>query len=319
MKTTYLIGAGASCEAIPLVNDFAAKSEEVISNLKKHELYQNGTIGLTVYEDLICELKKGKSIDKVILELLESTNYRLDILVEKIKFFVWYVILYYHKKNGYDRRVDKLLDNLLDGSGNLKRDVNILSWNYDICLELALCKRLHSMEQSLRKLQLVPFSVEQPFDYSAFNTNEFYCVKINGSTGFYYNGSNLINVVNGCNTLAELNIIDAFFKWNIEMLGGRMDFLYTINHAFEKSDIVNPYYTKALTDLCNTDKLVVIGYSFPELNYEVDWEILQSMSNLKTICLQDLGDINVRGRLKKILEGREIKIMEQEPYTFNLR
>lgn len=316
MKTTYLIGAGASCEAIPMVNDFAAKSEEVISNLKKHELYQNGTIGLTVYENLICKLKKGKSIDKVILERLEFRNCRLDSSVEKIKFFVWYVILYHHKKNGYDRRADKLLDNLFDGSGNFKQNVNVLSWNYDICLELALCKRLHNMEQSLRKLQSAAFSTEQLYDYSAFNTNYFYLIKLNGSTGFYHNGNNLINVVEGCNTLSELDIIDAFYKWSIEMLVCRMDFLYTINHAFEKSDIVYPYYRKALADLPNTGKLVVIGYSFPKLNCDVDLEILNSMSNLETIYLQNLGDVDARGRLEKILEGRDVKIVEQEPYTF---
>ena len=57
-----------------------------------------------------------------------------------------------------------------------------------------------------------------------------------------------------------------------------------------------------------TSILVVIGYSFPFFNREIDREILANMSNLKKIYYQDMYASDLMVRLQSVL-NRSIEIV----------
>ena len=61
-----------------------------------------------------------------------------------------------------------------------------------------------------------------------------------------------------------------------------------------------------------TDTLVVIGYSFPFFNREVDRKIIRSMPKLKKIYIQDYAPLNIKSRFLSILpdwQDRGIQII----------
>ena len=61
---------------------------------------------------------------------------------------------------------------------------------------------------------------------------------------------------------------------------------------------------------------VVIGYSFPYFNREIDRAIFAEMPNLKTIYIQDPSPDAVEPSLRAILpEGSNVKIQHQKDCT----
>ena len=52
----------------------------------------------------------------------------------------------------------------------------------------------------------------------------------------------------------------------------------------------------------DTEELIVIGYSFPYVNNEVDSYILQNMYNLKKVVIQDSNFADIKERIEGILE-----------------
>ena len=61
----------------------------------------------------------------------------------------------------------------------------------------------------------------------------------------------------------------------------------------------------------DTRELVVVGYSFPYVNNEMDTFILQNMSKLEKVVVQDLNFEDVKERIEGIIEPtkRNVKIV----------
>jgi hypothetical protein len=156
-KITYLLGAGASCNALPLVNDFkdrlksfynkrlweALQSQFAIERTNGHELFPyNGQYGKDFMESIswlsnIAE--KHASIDTYAKKLfIKNDNNALKDL-HKLKSTLSCYLLLEQSLEMTDKRYDNffasILTNDISGIPKLHNDVNIITWNYDTQLE----------------------------------------------------------------------------------------------------------------------------------------------------------------------------------------
>ena len=66
----------------------------------------------------------------------------------------------------------------------------------------------------------------------------------------------------------------------------------------------------------DTESIVVIGYSFPYFNREIDRTIFAGIPNLKTIYIQDPNPDAVEPSLRAVLQdGSNVKIEHQKDCT----
>jgi hypothetical protein len=77
----------------------------------------------------------------------------------------------------------------------------------------------------------------------------------------------------------------------------------------------NKIWEKAILSCKDTQVLVIIGYSFPYYNKDIDTKILQAFSQLKRIYIQDPDFTNIQERIKEINIGRgwaEIEVLHRQ-------
>jgi hypothetical protein len=303
-KITYLIGAGASAKAIPInkrmensiqrltlteaLNEhFEGKKIEMISSIGGHT-------GFNKMKQLITAAIKFGTPDYLIKFLLESDR-KTDYEMMKIilcEYFIDTQRLTPQGSNFFDfylpyidRRIIPFLSTIMK-SGEVSENVKIISWNYDYQLELA--STILSGKNNL-------FTFTKGFTSWPINrdvSNPF-LLHLNGIGGYIGKDDKI-----------------EFKKKNIvtdEVMGTPI--LPAINFAWEhESDDV---YFKDRMKIAEkmiqgTEILVVIGYSFPFFNKEVDEKLISLCGNtLQTIYFQDPsnnGDFLIN-RFKEINEN----------------
>lgn len=320
-KITYLFGAGASALRLPTIKGLP----ERIKFIKKYfdENYNYNDKDELKYEHFVSKAIEAKNFvlegfDKLYkasqnhstidtyAKKLHLTNRRHE--VEELVYILAFYFNLEQKLLGNDPRYDTFLISILDSSayqfpGNLK----FLSWNYDLQFEIAYRNLIERRDGLL--------------DFELFNTrkhnwekNRFTSTKINGSCNVIdgsfddlYFLMNNIHVIEPSN-----NDIDYTLAYGIHKIKNRnssfpgrvnINFAWYANHTLldEMADLHS-----------QTEILVVIGYSFPFFNREIDRKIIQAMSSLKTIYIQDLNPENIATRFLSILpdwKKRNIEII----------
>ena len=153
-----------------------------------------------------------------------------------------------------DYRYDVFYATLLEAFGNdrltLPSNVNILSWNYDNQLELAY-KDYENMDMNSIKSQLNI----NPKTYDEYKSH---IVKLNGTCNLMHRDED--------DEVKELDFIKA-----IQLLKEDTSLQNEIEFAWESKSknwgVINSIILK-------TNKLVIIGYSFPNFNKDIDTLIL---------------------------------------------
>src|SRR5208283_2371734 len=156
-KITYLLGAGASCNALPLVNNFKDRLKSFfnkdiwgalqirfqIEKTSAHELFPyNGQYGKDFMESvswLINVADKHASIDTYAKKLFVRNDNDALKELNKLKSTLSCYFLLEQSLKPVDKRYDNFFASILtnDGSGipKLPEGVNIITWNYDTQLE----------------------------------------------------------------------------------------------------------------------------------------------------------------------------------------
>jgi len=137
----YFLGAGASCEAMPLVRDFPKGLEDFQNCLRDH-FKKYGTLTLDLDKSLswlIEQSRSHQSIDTFAKKLFYKNDIEnLDILKAVLSCF--FVHLQFTRP--VDRRYDGFLASILQKDKNnevkIPKNIHILTWNYDTQLEKAL-------------------------------------------------------------------------------------------------------------------------------------------------------------------------------------
>jgi len=318
MIFTYLIGAGASANTIPVIKDFDKELYLFADYIDKYIFEKHYYEESYVNKDYPYEIRKKfvddirwlakeygchSSVDTFAKKLfLSSRKGDLILLKEIISEF----ILYKHIKKGIDIRYDAFFAALLrisnSGFLELPENIRIISWNYDKQIEASIAQfRIKdTINDNIEDfLQVCPRSNQKKFD-----ENKFCLFKINGSIGgtitkdgkYLPIGMDYSLVGDNIHKIEEDNILfNIFLRYNLikdikknidKTINNKIDEYPTIIYSWEDTEVFNSVREKALMTTKYTSVLTIIGYSFPTFNREIDKKIIVNMTALKKVIIQ---------------------------------
>ena len=337
-NVTYLLGAGASANTIPIVTNMSDRFLAVIKELNQinarkssPEIINNWPIELKnnihildlVIDNLVWlekESRKHQTIDTLAKKYYLTDNSSLYRLKETlIQYFLIEQLLFigirgpnrdsFIKKKEY--RYDSFFAALLGKSENglkVKDNLKIVTWNYDQQIELALnsfddklvIKRIKEKHQIVPNHYTVGISENVNLDL-----NKFACLKLNGNaiwSPIPINGSDNRNCsldYFGAEDVTSEYLLGVLLKERSEMrtingfdhIGNstqQMNFSWEDDEGFTQKYKGFNAHRNLLKDIAaNTDCLVIIGYSFPVFNREVDKEFIEGLRTVKKVYIQD--------------------------------
>lgn len=301
-KITYLLGAGASCQAIPTYNSFKSHFLNFISHTADY-FEKNPDYGkFGTQNSLIIN-----SMRNLVERILDANSATIDVYAKSIylrngsrnehtllKILLNYYIIAEQIKNEnkfrlenfkfsaatHDQRYDPFLQTILN-SGVIKPNINIISWNYDNQLEMSY-SRIYGAEfqKSQIKLQLFP----SPTTNIAPKCGAV--IKLNGTAGAHSQESFDYITVDPTKEILNNDFFDRIF-YAIKTLVNHIAVVTDLKFAWELNDNGNNIAVNhAKRILRETDILVVIGYSFPDANREIDSEIFSEATDIEKIWVQ---------------------------------
>ncbi|WP_437396656.1 hypothetical protein [Flagellimonas lutimaris] len=322
---TYLFGAGASAQVLPVVRnmpksiaDVAKVIEDYSKILVEEEIdiqpIPKGKTNLQLLNQLLNQFKwmqekasSHASID-TFAKKLSINNEHNQLRNLKVAMSVYFTIE--QSRQRFDKRYDTFFASVLSNFGEMPQNLKILSWNYDSQFEMAYSEynnRLKDIGDNALGLNI------QTKHLLKRRTNGFSLLKLNGTSSYhplrgYQNGQY-------ANSLREL---DNHFFSEVLINFGRMtystDMAPTLSFAWEGENNTNLEIVEmAQRETNQTNVLVVVGYSFPFFNREIDRAILNSMENLEKIYYQDMNAHQLKARLLSIKENMDG--IEVIPYT----
>lgn len=165
--------------------------------------------------------------------------------------------------------------------------INILSWNYDLQLEIALETNLGFNYPDLHKICTIfphcTSSVSIQDHSNAIYNNPPQIVKLNGTAGLFLRSSEFYNIY-----LNQEEYFDDLAPTLIDVHKEvkRYDkYNPYLKFAWEEDDLSKQGIKYANEILKKTEVLIVIGYSFPDFNRIVDRQLFNSVS-FESIFLQ---------------------------------
>jgi hypothetical protein len=170
-------------------------------------------------------------------------------------------------------------------------DVSFISWNYDVQLEITLCRnfKVNSLEFASSVINTNASVYSDAVDKSKGSL-----IKLNGSCGHYFNNYNL--------NAADYSKDHIAFQKNDPALIGFVHKLCVNHHKLSSVDApeseirfyfennrllkqkINPYIINLLQ---YTRELIIIGYSFPVVNAKMDKFLISNMPKLERITIVD--------------------------------
>ncbi|MFN8237249.1 MAG: hypothetical protein U0T77_03690 [Chitinophagales bacterium] len=312
-RVTYLIGAGASANALPVVNSMNDRMEIFINQLSltkysNNKLYRFDLNSITHLKEILIDIKGHYTIDTLAKKYSLTENFSklnslknfltayfyFEQLAQKSREQLSYIIenwgnskgishkyniedrkgyqkseeykkIYKHIFDDFDYRYDSFFANYLEKENNklvVPPNVNIISWNYDSQFELAYSNYLNKHEYKFSSVQEL-LQVYPNQKNTEIDKNLSSIIKLNGSATFINDKiESEVDLVKGNFTkiITELKKINNIRDENITNL----------NFAWENEEQVTKAREYAREIISNSDVIVIIGYSFPTFNRDVD-------------------------------------------------
>lgn len=345
-KIIYYIGAGASYgnknkrelldegtederllvhEGLPVVNEIAkslvafqeaVRNVDIIANKDYTFMDRYVTDGTKVnytrsrlledIKELYKAAKEHSTIDTYAKKLYLTKQVRQ---LEKLKnvlatFFIWIQL-----ESKTDQRYDTFLANILQMDNLcLPLNISVISWNYDSQFELAY------KNYSNNNLPIYDKLGENSMPN---NQNSGLIFKLNGSANF--GDFNMVDYIlnhreRDVHPLVQLIEYYGHLEADTTELG--FDFHSHLSFAWESTERQTEMIATINQITSDTEAVVVIGYSFPYFNREIDRAIFSKVPTLKTIYIQDPNPESVEPSLRAVLdENRNVKIEYQKDCT----
>lgn len=312
METLYLLGAGASANAIPVVGNFQQRLYDYINAI--HEDKSKNTSPLsripdTILKDLI-DLHNGilfsgtpdiyaKSL------FLQNKKSKYKAVKSALSFFLTLLQINEEPYKTIDPRYLGFFSALLDKDENLgiklHKDIKIANWNYDLQIPLSLSELL---EMDLSRVHHHIGEVYNSNISSSTNPGKFF--RLNGYAGSYFtkteiNGLYLEDIFS--EKLDSHDKVIKLIEIFDELSGIATPFL---NFAWDSDPIIIQERKKFFESLQNVKVIVVLGYSFPTFNRFIDKDLFQSCSNLEKVYVQDTNPDIVQ-RVKGVIQKTKLK------------
>lgn len=331
MKVTYYFGAGASAEALPVVNQIPQRIEKIIELLEKKEyllseidqFYElkidktKNEIRILFINDLKWLLEHSKnhaSID-TFAKKLYITDEKENLIRLKCAFSLYLIIEQIIEKA--DSRYDSFFASILSNSAtSFPQNMNILSWNYDFQFEKAYSEysKYRSLELNQKRLAVI---TKDSFNREHTNNLEniesrFSIIKLNGTSNllkyewrscepFFDELQHKLSLIFFESLLATY----ASLRLNGKYIRSGLSFAWENRISEEQIDIIKVAKEASL----NTEILIVIGYSFPYFNREVDRSIIRNMKKLKKVYFQDKYPDVLKERFLSIRDDLPIEML----------
>jgi hypothetical protein len=300
---SFLFGAGASCHALPIVDQIPDAIEEFLNEIKDEKYLLSDTEGFNfpnlkhskrdfqeefwrTLEWMKDGAKNHASIDTFAKKLL-ITQQNNDLI--KLKAGLSCFFIYLQIKNNIDKRYDSFFAALINPSKqiyNLPDNLRVLSWNYDFQFEKAYSaySNDNGLDFNQSRLNISPSHLGKSEE------GMFAIFKLNGTTGVHeVEWNNIKNLINTLNTSSNASLMDVLVKAYAGFTKYSSKFKPLLTFAWEHDIISNQVLESAIKSTRDTEILVVIGYSFPFFNRDIDRKIIGEMKNLKKVYFQAPG------------------------------
>jgi hypothetical protein len=177
-----------------------------------------------------------------------------------------------------EKRYDKFWASILNKNDTVlsfPHQMNILTWNYDIQFLLSLRPYLTSPN----------LNASFPYFLGEQLPKTFFIFPINGLAGCFYDSSGRFQIPsifyeirNQDGILTSKDLLDHF-----DLIKSQKS---TLMFSWENNIDHQQAIDSAISKLGNTEILVIIGYSFPFFNREIDLKIFNGLRNLKKVYYQ---------------------------------
>ena len=169
-----------------------------------------------------------------------------------------------------DKRYYSLLSIILQENNphpKINDNISFISWNYDLQLEMAYASFMPNDIESLE-------NINSGFNFMGnSDVNRQNVIHLNGHRGFFKSGDKSYETERTqFKSLEEylLGLLDN----NYQFRKSTMDFKDYIKYAWEEGNKDN--LEKAKLVMRDTDILIIVGYSFPSFNREIDMELIRA-------------------------------------------
>jgi hypothetical protein len=280
-KVTYIIGAGASAQALPLVKPIKDGRKtidgfpEALVKVGKDILQSTESESRTVkkihdqFLSLADKCEEFDTIDTYAKYCYLTDQARLKTVKELLALFFILEQKFYNKS---DKRYLVFLTTLLEYKKEFPKEIKILSWNYDSQFQIAW---------DMFGREISPLFYYPNINNANYQPNDYHLIYLNGIADYKKKIGKLI-----AKPINDLKSFIEFYEKEIS----ENESLLTFAWESAKSQFLSNSLELAKNNIYNTDYLVIIGYSFPFFNRGVDSEIFSAIlksDSLKKIYYQD--------------------------------
>jgi hypothetical protein len=298
-KITYLFGAGASCKALPIVKGIPDRLQHLISLLESEQMLLSNEEHFLDISDI--EKKPQNTKQKYQIDLIDNLRWlqqeskrhasidtfakKLTIKgdtdeLEKLKIGLSVFFTFEQVQNPIDPRYDTFFASILNSDKKLPNNMRILSWNYDYQFEIALSEYINFQNEITAAKS---FLRENSKNRQYIGGDEFGMFKLNGTTHFYDYYGNIKAYSNSFKREIDSDLIEEITR-NYAFIKEPHGCKSALSFAWEPDEQQNIQYT--INETVETKILVIIGYSFPFFNREIDKKLFESM-NIQKVYVQD--------------------------------
>ena len=316
-ELTYILGAGASYQSIPIVKTFSNRFNEFVQSISQSFLNdveiakeESKKVFQAQLEQFQLEIKSHYSFDTYFKKLYHTSSEEKIIVAKKILnlYFLWehfqiptgfkqntdsrgndlttnVDVNDFTKQSQLDKRYDALIAGLIKpikGEINFFTKVNFISWNYDLNLFLSL-KNFLSGDSTLGNYLS---------EISSEGSNTWKCgkdINVVNMNGFFYS-----EWLKGLHTFDFRNsnkVFKDFFSNGYDIEKNILDAdAQNINFAWDNdSNLDNEdKIVKAVNTIARSKTIIVIGYTFPLYNRLVDLKYFNANQLVgKKLIIQD--------------------------------
>lgn len=310
---TYLFGAGASRNALPIVSELPDRIDTIAEMIRKpdfileNEIFKSpleGFIKVQEQSNLVASLKElamttrnHSSIDTLAKKLwLQGKEDEL----KKLKALISVYFICEQAISKVDKRYDAFFASILNKNvTQFPENIKILSWNYDFQFEKSYSAYSENSDLNFNQTYL---NVVSKYSARWVNPNGFGIYKINGTTSIYNErGGELGHFINTLNSDFSKNFIhDVLFSYLTVLKSNSTR--TSVSFAWEEPDPGQSIMQKILSVTPQTEVLVIIGYSFPFFNRQVDGKIIRSMPSLNKVYFQGPEPREMKERFLAIID-----------------
>lgn len=318
---TYLLGAGASANALPVINELPSRLQEfrnllfercdkgyesfITSEKFKPDIQVIARKIISEIDWVLVELMSHSTIDTLAKRLYLISNRHDDLIRLKKVLYTYFLFEQGYndsfirgeiKKEIPDKRYDSFIATYISPNvdelkipGNLK----IITWNYDIQFDIAFSKYLIEpvIDDVKKRVQILPdLSIKD----TLFDFEKFGVLHLNGIIKGVFDWE-ITNDLRGDFDTIEIIKTSYLSKLCITFHELSHEILSYLTYSWEDPNqfqVTIPEKNNLISisrKIFNqTDILVVIGYSFPIFNRSVDRDLMRNLnSQIRRIYIQD--------------------------------